>query len=233
MSSDILNKLSGPLTVLVVDSHGNPVIDASGHLETASYTFAATSKIQDLHDATQSIPKEPAPGFQIGGPGQFNITAASINLGNSLGILSWGIGHETRDYSMLAPYTPSGAAINVNITGDLDMTTSTIASMYGGNVTVNSLSGQLNLGSQDLFADSRFAFGIWTSGHSDVRVTAAHDINIQSSRIAAYNGGAVFVESYDFSSSRTMVTSMLAAAATRMFSFPWFRAIRLPASAIR
>jgi filamentous hemagglutinin family protein len=197
MSSDILSKLSGALTVLVVDSHGNPVIDASGHLQTANYTFAAASKIQTLYDASQSIPKEPAPGFQIGGPGQFNITAASINLGNSLGILSWGIGHETRDYSMLAPYTTSGASIDVEITGDLDMVTSTIASMYGGNVKVNSSAGTLNLGSQDLFTDSRFAFGIYTSGHSDVRVTAAGDINIQSSRIAAYNGGDVFVESFD------------------------------------
>jgi filamentous hemagglutinin family protein len=197
MNSEILSKLSGPLTILVVDSHGNPVIDASGHLQTASYTFAAASKIQSLYDASQSIPKEPAPGFQIGGPGQFDITANSMSLGNSLGILSWGIGHETRDYSMLAPYTASGAAINVNITGDLDMVTSTIASMYGGNVTVNSVSGQLNLGSQDLFTDSRFAFGIYTSGHSDVHVTAGGDINIQSSRIAAYNGGNVFVESFD------------------------------------
>jgi filamentous hemagglutinin family protein len=197
MNSEILTKLSGPLTVLVVDSHGNPVINASGHLQTASYTFAATSKIQSLYDASQSIPKEPAPGFQIGGPGQFNITAGSMNLGNSLGILSWGIGHETRDYSMLAPYTDSGAAINVNIVGDLEMVTSTIASMYGGNVTVNSAGGQLNLGSQDLFADSRFAFGIYTSGHSDVRVTAEHDINIQGSRIAAYNGGNIFIESRD------------------------------------
>jgi filamentous hemagglutinin family protein len=197
MNSEILNKLSGPLTILVVDSHGNPVIDARGHLQTANYTFAAASKIQTLYDASQSIPKEPAPGFQIGGPGQFNITAASINLGNSLGILSWGIGHETRDYSMLAPYTDSGAAVHVNVTGDLDMVTSTIASMYGGNVSVNSIGGQLNLGSQDLFTDSRFAFGIYTSGHSDVRVTAAGDINIQSSRIAAYNGGDVFVESTD------------------------------------
>jgi filamentous hemagglutinin family protein len=196
MNSDILNKLTGALTVLVVDSHGDPVIDAAGHLQTASYTFAAASKIQRLYDASQSIPKEPAPGFQIGGPGQFNITAGSMSLGNSLGILSWGIGHETRDYSMLAPYTDSGAAINVNVAGDLDMVTSTIASMYGGNVTVNSIRGQLNLGSQDLFTDSRFAFGIYTSGHSDVRVTAAGNINVQNSRIAAYNGGDVFVESF-------------------------------------
>jgi len=34
------------------------------------------------------------------------------------------------------------------------MVPSTIASMYGGNVTVNSLNGQLNLGSQELFTDS-------------------------------------------------------------------------------
>lgn len=195
MNSDIVSKLSGALTVLVVDSHGNPVIDSNGHLETRQYTFAAASSIQTLYNESQTIPKEPAPGFQIGGPGQFNITAGSINLGNSLGILSWGIGHETRDYSMLAPYTQSGASIDVELAGNLDMVTSTIASMYGGNVTVNSLHGQLNLGSQDLFTDSRFAFGIYTSGHSDVSVTAGGDINIESSRIAAYNGGNVLVES--------------------------------------
>src|ERR1051326_8709943 len=102
---------------------------------------------------------------------------------------------ETRDYSMLAPYTESGASIDVEVAGNLDMVTSTIASMYGGNVTVNSVNGGINLGSQDTFTDSRFAFGIYTSGHSDVSVTAAGDINIESSRIAAYNGGNIFVES--------------------------------------
>ena len=195
MSSEILSKLSGPLTVLVVDSQGNPVVDANGHLETRTYTFASPSQIQNLYADSQSIPLQPAPGFQIGGPGQFKVQAASINLGSSLGILSWGIGRETRDYSMLAPYTESGASIDVEVAGNLDMVTSTIASMYGGNVTVNSVNGGINLGSQDTFTDSRFAFGIYTSGHSDVSVTAAGDINIESSRIAAYNGGNIFVES--------------------------------------
>src|ERR1051326_8709941 len=96
MSSEILSKLSGPLTVLVVDSQGNPVVDANGHLETRTYTFASPSQIQNLYADSQSIPLQPAPGFQIGGPGQFKVQAASINLGSSLGILSWGIGRNAR-----------------------------------------------------------------------------------------------------------------------------------------
>src|SRR5262249_37388565 len=64
-------------------------------------------------------------------------------------------------------------------------------------VTVESTEGTLNLGSQDLFGQSRFAFGIYTSGRSDVHVTSAKDINIEGSRIAAYNGGNVFVKSLD------------------------------------
>jgi len=198
MNSDLLNKLSGPLTVLVVDSHGAPVIDANGHLETRQYTFAATSQLQQLYADSQSIPSTPLLGYQIGGPGQFNITASSISLGNSFGILSWGISHDAYvNFSSLAGITTAGASINVQVSGDLDMVSSTIASIYGGNVTINSSGGTLNLGSQDLFTDSYYAFGIWTSGHSDVSVTAAHDINIQSSRIAAYNGGNIFVESFD------------------------------------
>src|ERR1700687_1606281 len=102
-----------------------------------------------------------------------------MNLGPPLGVLSWGIGGppgDNRRYAPLAGSIDSGAAINLSLKGDLDMFTSTIASLYGGNVNVESKEGKLNLGSQELFGQSRFAFGIYTSGHSDVHVTAAKDI---------------------------------------------------------
>jgi filamentous hemagglutinin family protein len=198
MSSSLLSALSTPLTVLVVDAQGNPIITPGGHILTTQYTFAPSSKLSDLWTASQIIPKDPPPGYQIGGPGKFVINAGSIDLGNTLGILSWGIGGplgDNRRYAALAGSAQSGAEIDVNVTGDLTMLTSTIASMYGGDVNVKSTGGSLDLGSQDLLGTSRFAFGIYTSGHSDVNVEAAGDVNINGSRIAAYNGGNVSVKS--------------------------------------
>jgi filamentous hemagglutinin family protein len=200
MPQGIVSALGGSLTVLVLDNQGNPIVDTTGHILTRQYAFAPATAIATLYSESQSVPKEPPVGYQIGGPGKFNIRAASLDLGNTLGILSWGIGGPQGDnqrYSALAGKIQSGAAIDVEVTGDLSMLTSTIASMYGGDVTVNSTGGELNLGSQDLFGTSRFAFGIYTSGHSDVHVTALKDINIEGSRIAAYNGGNIWVKSLE------------------------------------
>jgi len=207
LSARQLNALEGgTLTVLVIDANGNPVIDPNGHLETRPYTFFPTSStrnpIQDLYQVSLSAVK-PAPGIQIGGPGQLSITAASIELGDSPGILSWGIGDGSQidggvNYSSLVPYTHSGAAVNVRVLGDLSMLTSRIASIYGGNVTVDSTAGGIDLGSQNIFITTitALAYGIYTSGHSDVTVGAYGDVNINGSRIAAYNGGNVSVESF-------------------------------------
>ena len=129
-----------------------------------------------------------------------SIPANSISLGNSAGILTEGVGGR---YGYLAPYTASGATLNVTVTGDLTMPASTIAALAGGNVTVTSTGGSLDLGSQDLVDDEQevaaahnLALGIYTSGVGNVTVTAPGTINIDSSRIAAFNGGAVNVESF-------------------------------------
>jgi hypothetical protein len=76
------------------------------------------------------------------------------------------------------------------------MLTSRIASIAGGDINVN-CGGKIDLGSQNIFIhNSGDAYGIWTSGlNSDVNAVAHDDININGSRIAAYNGGNVFVES--------------------------------------
>ena len=199
MSQAVRDAMEGNLEILQYGGDGLPLV-VNGHFVTQKVSFVPSAAIDNLYQASQVVPAVSPLGYQIGGPGTFNVNASSIELGNTFGILSWGIGGPNGDktrYASLAGLTKSGAAVNVNVTGELSMLTSTIASMYGGDVRVNSTGGELDLGSQDLFATSRFAFGIYTSGHSDVYVTAAKNINIAGSRIAAYNGGNVFVKSLD------------------------------------
>jgi hypothetical protein len=84
------------------------------------------------------------------------------------------------------------------------MPSSTIAALGGGDVTINSLHGTLDLGSRDLVDfESRImkadnlGLGIYTTGGGDVTVTALKNIDVDTSRIATFNGGDVFVESYE------------------------------------
>jgi len=147
------------------------------------------------------------------------VTANSINLGNSDGILSVGTGSVLgRNYSFLAPYVASGANLKVTVAQDQTVTVdgvtttessltipgSTIASFAGGNVTVTSTGGSLDLGSQSLLpfepgimsANGQIGLGVYTSGGGNLTVTALGTINIDGSRVATLDGGDVFIESY-------------------------------------
>jgi hypothetical protein len=199
---------NGKFTILKLDNNGVPLLakgDANLGQDTSKYyfqiqtvSFAPKSAIESLYAGSQSVPLATSSaglvGYKIGGPGQFNITASSIDLGTTAGIQSLGVDTEG-NYRSLANLTPEGAAINVTtLSGDLSMISSRISSEFGGDITVN-CGGSIDLGRQDLFGSTGNAFGIWTSGHSSIFVTALGDININGSRIAAYNGGNVFVES--------------------------------------
>jgi hypothetical protein len=174
------------------------------YFATTTASFVSPSALAQLYSESQYsvVGVNQSLGFQMGGPGQFNINAASLNLGSSAGILSLGVSSEYNsvNYASLAPWTPSGsgASVNVNVTGEISLLTSTIASIDGGNVLVN-CGGALNL-SQGNFAfippsSGIVCYGIFTSGDSDVSVVAGQDINVGGARIAAFNGGNVFVES--------------------------------------
>ncbi len=201
--------------VLSVTAQGTPNTTTSGNLQTASYTLyssTTTSGINSWNAAISSLYSQsqhtvnlssPAPGFQIGGPGTFTINAGSIDLGYSEGIVSsgfgtYGIEAGAPNYSSLESVSGTvgsgGAAVNVNVAGDLEMTFSTIASLDGGDVTINA-GGNVNLSQGDFVLGGNNPYGIWTSGHSDVKVVADGDINVGTSRIATFNGGNVFVES--------------------------------------
>jgi filamentous hemagglutinin family protein len=200
MSANLQDILEQPLTVLRYGANGYPVV-VNGTFVTDTVTWADASKITALYQASQGAPSlgDSSSGYRIGGPGEFDIHAGSISLGNSLGILSYGVGDR---YANLASVTPAGAAINVTVDGNLEMFASTIAALGGGNVNVTSTGGTMDLGSQELvdvigqvIKSHGLALGIYTSGRGGVNVTALDDINIDTSRIAALNGGSVNVES--------------------------------------
>src|SRR5262249_50378492 len=151
MPDSVRSKLEGTLEIIRIGPDGLPVVQ-NGHFVTDRVSFLPTAVVESLYQQSQTVPAGALIGFQIGGPGQFSINAASMDLGSSDGILSWGIGGPGQDpgrYAALTPLTPAGAEVNVTLSGDLSMFTSTIASMYGGDVNVRSTGGQLNLGSQE------------------------------------------------------------------------------------
>jgi filamentous hemagglutinin family protein len=220
MAQSVLSALSQPtLTVLRFGVDGLPVTytgaDGKTYFATDQVNWVNPAVIATLFAASQPdpSPSQPQLGFRVGGPGQFDVTAGSISLGNSYGILSCGVADPQGGYNRygnLAAETPAGATLNVTVAEDssstvngvttitpsLDILTSTIAAIGGGDVNVNSTGGSMDLGSEALFNTSRqVGFGIFTSGHGDVNVTALGDINIDGSRIATYNGGNIFVES--------------------------------------
>ncbi len=207
MRQSVLSALNQTaIPILQLDPLGHVVIqkDANGnsYFATTTASFVPPSTLQRLYDqslySAKDAQSQPA-GFQIGGPGQLNIRAASMNLGSSGGIMSWGIGsaYNPVDYASLAAWTPSGAAVHVNVAGDITMLSSTIASIYGGDVTVNCGGGlYLSQGNFALIpAGANVCYGIFTSGGSGVRVDAGQDINVGGARIATFNGGDVFVRS--------------------------------------
>ena len=83
----------------------------------------------------------------------------------------------------------------MNADGDsLDMFATTISSLNGGNISVNA-AGNVILGSTYVPGNDQYARGIYTTGDSDVSVIAGGNIEVAGSRIAAYDGGNVTVES--------------------------------------
>jgi filamentous hemagglutinin family protein len=207
MSDAIRTAMEGPLQIIKLDKFGNPMVQ-NGHFVLQTVTFAPTSAIETLYTNSKDSVVDAAhqsPGFQIGGPGRLEINAGSVDLGSSSGIISWGRGNGSIEtgginYASLYGLTPSGASIKLNVAGDLTMLTSTIASIDGGGVTVNS-GGKIDLSLGQLafvpVHPGNAAFGIYTAGHSDVSVTAENNINVGSARIATFNGGDIFVESLD------------------------------------
>jgi len=206
MSADDLAFLLNP-SVIVLDAHGNPVLkpllddagnpvlDANGNPEmtpvTAPLTLDSTQQgmITQLYAASQSASLGDQ-GLALAGPGNFNVAANSIDLG-----VSGGIRVIAPDAS-LAAISPYGANLNVATLGDLTMTSTKISNeSYLGGVNLN-VGGTLDVGSQfTTLGDASAPKGIFTTSGGNVSVTANNDVNVNGSRIAAYDGGNISVKS--------------------------------------
>ncbi|MEY2466836.1 MAG: hypothetical protein QOD03_1357, partial [Verrucomicrobiota bacterium] len=190
MTSAELAFLLNP-TKAVLDENGQPVMDANGQPVTTPLALDTTQQaaVQQLFADSQSASLGDQ-GLALAGPGHFSLSAHDIDLGISGGI------SVTAPDSVLAAISPYGADINVNVSGNLDMTSTKIAneSLLGG-ITLN-IGGTLNVGGQfTTFGDPNAPKGIFTTSGGNVSVTATGDVNVNGSRIAAYNGGDINVRS--------------------------------------
>jgi filamentous hemagglutinin family protein len=176
-------------TVVVLNSGGQPQLNPDGTPVTKPLTLDATQQaaIQALYTASQNATLGDQ-GLALAGPGQFNISAASMDLG-----VSGGISVLAPD-SALAAISPYGAGLNINLSGNLEMTATKIANNgLLGNINVTS-GGTLDVGGEFTpYGDPNSPKGIFTTSGGNISVSAQGDVNIDGSRIAAYNGGNITV----------------------------------------
>ena len=180
------------LRVRTFDANGRPIRDANGEFVTVAGAVADEAVIRDLYNRSLDVPNQSAQGYQIGGPGLFQISARNLDLGITEGIVSHGPGLN----HLLSPLSSRGVDIDVNLRGNLSMFSSSIQSRAGGNVLVRS-EGTIDVGAQEVLGSSEIARGIYTAREGDVTVIAKGNINVNGSRIAAYSGGDVFVKSLE------------------------------------
>ncbi len=186
--------LLAKLPVQVVDQYGIPQFDTFGNpiLQYKQVLDAATISKLVAGSADVPINQDQLSGFIIGGGGTFKLTAHSLNLGTTAGIRSEG--PDLNSALAYVAHLTRGADINVNLTGDLNMFSTAIASYNGGNININ-VGGNVQVGSSTFSGFSDVARGIFASAKSDVTVIANGNIDVNGSRIAAYDGGNVTVES--------------------------------------
>ncbi|HVV72480.1 MAG TPA: filamentous hemagglutinin N-terminal domain-containing protein, partial [Verrucomicrobiae bacterium] len=131
MTGDQLQTLLN-LSVRVLDANGLPVLQPNGEPVTRTVQVISPQAANQLYAESQDIPLNFDTGYRIGGGGQFNFTARNMDLGATVGIVSQG----PRENLALANYFTHGAAINVSLSGNLDMFSTKIASLNGGGVSV-------------------------------------------------------------------------------------------------
>jgi filamentous hemagglutinin family protein len=212
VTDQVLNELSSVTLLTGYDKYGNPVTSSPMNVLDPSTPAGQLGPnalaLQAQYAAEGPVPTTLDSGYLIGGGGQFNLTARSLDLGTTLGIQSVGPSYNPA----LANYFTKGADINVNLADELDMFSTSISSLNGGKIQVNvgvevdnngipvtvlNPAAQVNVGSAIFTGNNNNPRGIFTTEKGDVTVYAGGDINLNGSRIATYDGGDVTVESFD------------------------------------
>jgi filamentous hemagglutinin family protein len=166
----------------------NPTVVINGQTQSIPLTSNQQSAIAALFAQSQGV-QASGSGISLNGPGQFNITAQNMDLGTSAGIQV-----NQKFLSQLSALAISGASLNINLSGNLEMTTTAIGnSGWLGGIQLT-IGGTLDLGLQSLFGEANnVPRGIFTTSGGNLSVTAGGDIDVDGSRIAAYDGGNVTV----------------------------------------
>ena len=179
----------GVMTAATEQSLLNPT-DANGvAVFTGAQLTAWQNTITGLYNNSQSTSLGDN-GLALAGSGNFNINANTIDLG-----ISGGISVLAPD-AALAAITPNGANISITTAGNLEMTTTAIANeSYLGAITLN-VGGTLDVGGElTPFGDPSSPKGIFATSGGNINITANNDVNVDGSRIAAYDGGNINIES--------------------------------------
>ncbi|MGA2176872.1 MAG: filamentous hemagglutinin N-terminal domain-containing protein [Verrucomicrobiota bacterium] len=190
MSATELAFLLNPFE-LVLNQSGKPILGANGQPLTKPLTLTAGQQaaLQQLYTASQTATLGDQ-GLAVAGPGHFEVNARNIDLGISGGI------QVLAPDSALAAISPDGADLTINVSGNVDMTSSKIADegLLGGlQLTVGHT---LDVGGQfTTFGDPNAAKGIFTTSGGGISITAGGDVNVDGSRIATYDGGNINIRS--------------------------------------
>jgi filamentous hemagglutinin family protein len=180
------------LPVQAFDNAGQPLFQPNGEPLTRTIQVLPPDVAQALYNLSQDVPLNADTGYRVGGGGAIVVSANNLDLGATAGIVS----HGPRANPALAALFTRGADIQVSLRGDLDMFSSAIASLHGGSISVVS-DGAVSVGSRTFKRESSEARGIFTVDASDVTVVARRNIDVNGSRIAAYDGGNVLVRSLE------------------------------------
>jgi filamentous hemagglutinin family protein len=189
------NELLSPTIYEVVGGVVKHTIGGVPITESATFT-ADTAAIDELYAESQNVPNN-SPGFIISGPGTFQISAHNMDLGSStIGIQSLGAyDNSALGQTMVRGNTVlPGANIQLDLSGNLEMVSSDIFSANGGSISIES-QGSIDVGQENTpFATlSSSPRGIYSIAGGGVTVEAVGDVNVNGSRIAAYDGGDVNV----------------------------------------
>ena len=172
------------------------ILDGSGNVigtTPIALSAAQQAAITALYNASQTASTADVGGLNVNGPGRFSISANSMDLGISGGI---NVNSGVTPLPSLTAITPYGASLEITLAGNLEMTTTEI--MNGGllgNINLQ-VGGTMDIGAQSgVFADPNQARGVFTTSGGNITVNAAGDVNVDGSRIAAYDGGNLAVTS--------------------------------------
>ncbi len=186
----VLNLLQH-LPVQKVDAQGNLLWLDSEHTQpdteiVSVFNTATATALSNKFKSLGGVPTDNS-GLAIGGGGTFKVNARDIDLGTTAGIRSLGVGlYNNSGTYPLANLFNTGAKIVVDATGNLDMFSTSIASLNSGDIYVNA-DGFIRVGSSVFTVNTSGARGIFSTGLGNVAVYAGGDINVDGSRIAVYD----------------------------------------------